>query len=107
MLFYPTDSDLKLYNEAKSKKEIPSIISTIKTGEVFNKFHSEDTFYPYENTVTTTVKNNMINVKTATTWEEINNQDFDIISKFVPNKSFKIKARVKKVSNYNPKIIIS
>lgn len=42
----------------------------------------------------------------SSTWGEHTSDNFDIVSKMTFNKSFKVKAKIKVVSRYEPKIII-
>ena len=44
--------------------------------------------------------------ETVYTWNEISVDNYDISSRLVPNKSFKIKAKIKNITNFNPKIVL-
>lgn len=106
-IFHISDAELKSFNELKNIKEKYAVISTITCDDIFNRFRNDDNIYTFVSggTITTVEKNNLFE-ETAYTWNEIRMDNYDVLSKLVPSKSFKIKAKIKKISNFNPKIAL-
>jgi hypothetical protein len=105
LIFQTSDAEIKSFNELKNNKEKYAVISTITSDDMFNRFRDEDNIFPFVNFGTiTTVKKNKFLEDTTYTWNEVSMDNYDVLSKLVFSKSFKIKAKIKKISNFNPKI---
>lgn len=106
-IFQISDAEIKSFNELKNNKERYAVISTITSDDIFNRFCTEDIAYPLASVSTITmVKSNKTIEETTYTWNETSIDNYDILSKLVPSQSFKIKAKVKNITNFNPKIVL-
>ncbi len=47
-----------------------------------------------------------LELKNNSTWQEKDENDFEIVPKLNFNKTFKVKSRIKAITRYSPKIII-
>lgn len=106
-IFQISDAEIKSFNELKNNKERYAVISTITSDDIYNRFSTEDITEPFASVSTiTTVKRNKTFEETVYTWNEISVDNYDISLRLVPNKSFKIKAKIKNITNFNPKIVL-
>ena len=105
-IFQISDAEIKSFNELRNNHERYAVISTITKDDIFKKNDfTEDVYVAFKNIDTiTTIKKSQAFERSIYTWNEVNVDNFDITSKLQKSKSFKILARVKKVSKFNPKI---
>lgn len=108
LIFQVSDAEINSFNELKNNRERHAVISTITSDDIFNRFNTEDVTNSITDigTITTIKRNNTTDDASTYTWNEVSLNSYDVISKLVPNKTFKIKAKVKSITNFNPKIAL-
>lgn len=83
-----------------------STLFSSKSSEDFNKKTIE--FMPFfrEKLSSTQIYFNEYNNFNNSTWTESSDDNFDVISKLVYTKTFKVKSRIKTIIHHTPKIVI-
>lgn len=103
-----TDAEIKSFNELKNNQERYAVISTITSDDIFNRFRDKAKIYSFISGGTaTTIKEDRFIKQSSYTWNEIGTDNYDIFTKFVPQKSFKVKVKIKKIVNFSPKISLA
>lgn len=109
MLFFPPNIDINSTStQLSNKREYADAFSVTKLKSK-NDLDDGDLFsLPIflKNRSATQINIEDSNSDSSSTWQDLLEEDLDVISKLVFKKSFKVKAKIIAISNYTPKIVI-
>lgn len=77
-------------------------------GDSFPFISADESIYQWEKlkSLAADIRIYNLNETDNSTWGELSTDNFDIVSKMIFNTSFKVKAKIKAVSRYEPRVII-
>jgi len=95
--------------QIKQRMEVISCLTSTQVDDLPNKRDRSTTldftdFLNYQNSTQLFIKKEILT--DHSTWLDFIEEDFDIISKIPYSKTFKVKAKIKTISRFTPKVII-
>lgn len=97
------------YTQIKQKIEMVACFTSTQVDDLSKKEESSTilditSYLNFSNSTQLFIKRD--NITDHSTWLDFIDENFDVISKISYSKSFKVKAKIKTISKFTPKIII-
>ncbi len=106
----PTDIDNTLTMTQKTELACEFIIPSVLFFKDSDYFIADDTVFDWNlyksSSMNLHAENIDVDIDVASTWEELDINSYDIPANLIVKKTFKVKCKIKKVTKYNPTIVV-